>query len=285
MNENKICLVTGASGGIGRAISRELARAGYTVILQGRDLDKLIEIRKELGNNSHIVLGDLTNEKDRTRILNELFEYGDIDLLVNNAGVSCFSSFTDSDKAALVDLMEVNLLSPMLFTHEFLSRLTITKINKQKVNEFNATVINVGSAFGSIGYPGFSLYCASKFGLRGFSESLSRELADSNIRVAYFAPRATKTHINSVKVDEMNKALGNSCDSPEFVANQFMVLLNSNKPRKFVGWPEKVFSRLNGIFPEVVDKAIGSKLRKIKQFINQDENVIPTSKVSLIEEK
>ncbi|MEH6596807.1 MAG: SDR family oxidoreductase [Colwellia polaris] len=285
MNEKKLCLVTGASGGIGRAISQELARAGYTVILQGRDLDKLIEIREELRHNSHIVLGELTNEKDRTRILNESFEYGDIELLVNNAGISCFSSFTDSDKAALVDLMEVNLLSPMLFTHEFLSRLTITNLNKQKVNEFNATVINVGSAFGSIGYPGFSLYCASKFGLRGFSESLSRELADSNIRVAYFAPRATNTNINSVKVDDMNKALGNASDSPEFVAKQFMVLLNSKKSRKFVGWPEKVFSRLNGAFPEVVDKAIGSKLNKIKRFINQDKNEKPILNVSLVEEK
>ena len=116
MKQEKICLVTGASGGIGRAISRELASAGYTVILQGRDLDKLTDIRKELRYNSHIVCGDLTDENARNRILNEAFDYGDIELLVNNAGISSFSDFQDLAKRELVNLMDINLLSPMLFT-------------------------------------------------------------------------------------------------------------------------------------------------------------------------
>lgn len=281
MKQEKICLVTGASGGIGRAISCELASAGYTVILQGRDLDKLTDIRKELRHNSHIVCGDLTDENARNRILNEAFDYGDIELLVNNAGVSSFSGFQDLTKRDLMNLMDINLLSPMLFTQKFLQRL----IPSKNANEVKATIVNVGSAFGSIGYPGFSSYCASKFGLRGFTESLCRELADSSIRVAYFAPRATNTHINSETVDEMNRALGNASDSPEFVAKEFMTLIHSNKTRKFVGWPEKFFVRFNGAFPEIVDRAIGSKLNKIKRFVNKDRAADAVSEISLVEEK
>lgn len=283
MKQEKICLVTGASGGIGRAISRELASAGYTVILQGRDLDKLTDIRKELRYNSHIVCGDLTDENARNRILNEAFDYGDIELLVNNAGISSFSDFQDLAKRELVNLMDINLLSPMLFTHEFLKRLSPSK--STNTNKVKATIVNVGSAFGSIGYPGFSAYCASKFGLYGFTESLSRELADSNIRVAYFAPRATHTNINSDIVDEMNRSLGNASDSPEFVAKEFMTLIRSNKARKFVGWPEKFFARFNGVFPEIVDRAISTKLNKIKRFLNKSRTSESVSEISLVEEK
>ncbi|MEW6989216.1 SDR family oxidoreductase [Colwelliaceae bacterium 6441] len=283
MKERKLCLVTGASGGIGRSISRELAAAGYTVILQGRDHDKLVEIRKELRHNSHAVFGDLTNKKDRTRILNEAFHYGDIELLVNNAGSSFFSSFADSDPEDLESLMDINLLSPVLFTHQFLKH--INTVNEAYGIQHQTTIVNVGSTFGSIGYPGFSLYCAGKFGLRGFTESLSRELADTHIRMLYFAPRATNTKINSKIVDDMNKVLGNACDSPEFVGKEFMALLNSHKIRKFVGWPEKILVRLNGAFPEIVDGAIASKLQKIKQFLSLEKKTMRSSKIALVEEK
>jgi short-subunit dehydrogenase len=122
----------------------------------------------------------------------------------------------------------------------------------------------VGSAFGSIGHPGFTGYCATKFGLRGFTEALQRELADSGIQVKYFAPRATETTINSSDVVQLNQQLGNSMDSPKWVAEQLMKQLKSNELRRFLGWPERIFVRLNGVFPALVDMGLKSKLTLIE---------------------
>ena len=132
-----------------------------------------------------------------------------------------------------------------------------------------AVIVNVGSAFGSIGYPGFSGYCASKFGLRGFTEALKRELAASQVRVLYFAPRATDTSINSAAVVEMNQQLGTRMDSPDFVAAQLLAQLKSSQSRRFLGWPEQLFVRLNALFPAIVDKALRGKLAIITKFASQ----------------
>lgn len=286
MTMPKLGLVTGASGGIGQAIARQLVNAGYTVIIQGRDLDKLARLQAELQPNAYIVLGDLSKANDRQRILQESFAYGAIELLVNCAGVSTFASFTATTPEDLSNLMTINLLSPMQLVHQFIAKVNQKDSRVKGASATNkVTIINVGSAFGSIGYPGFSLYCASKFGLRGFTESLSREFADTNIRVAYFAPRATRTKINNANVNAMNKALGNACDSPDLVGRAFMTLLNSTKSRQFIGWPERLFVRLNGVFPELVDAAIRSKLTTIKRFLSTEKYPSTSSHGDFIEEK
>ncbi|WP_350609614.1 SDR family NAD(P)-dependent oxidoreductase, partial [Pseudoalteromonas sp. 41-MNA-CIBAN-0057] len=84
------------------------------------------------------------------------------------------------------NLLSTNLAVPMKLCQLFLEQLQAN----------TGTIVNVGSSFGSIGYPYQTLYCASKFGLRGFSEALSRELSDTGVRVTYLAPRATDTDIN-----------------------------------------------------------------------------------------
>lgn len=93
----------------------------------------------------------------------------------------------------------------MLLTHALLPLL-------QRAPE--AAVVNVGSAFGALGHPGFTAYCASKFGLRGFTEALARELADGKIRVLYLAPRVTATAMNDSRVEALNTALGHVVDPP-----------------------------------------------------------------------
>lgn len=256
-----LALITGATGGIGRAIAHELAAQGYTLILHGRSQTKLDNLHQELSGNHHSIAADISKPLICEKLIDDAFKVGAVSLLVNNAGVSHFANFTsgDIDEIEIAKLMQINLIAPILLTKFFISR---SKPNHK------ATIVNVGSALGSIGFPGFSLYCASKFGLRGLSEALSREYANSNIRIVYFAPRTTNTSINSQQVTDMNKALNSKIDSPEFVASQFMQLLNSNKQRKIVGWPEKLFARINGALPELVDKAFKQKTKIIKRFAN-----------------
>jgi short-subunit dehydrogenase len=264
-NRAKTCLVTGASGGIGGAIANILSENGYSVFIQGRDQKKLQQLKLSMTGHCEILLGDLNRPEDRANILNLAFANQPIDLLVNAAGLSSFVPFEETKPELINQLMQTNLITPMLFTQAFLAKSTSTSEHLSGPEQLN--VIQVGSAFGYIGYPGFSAYSASKFGLRGFTEALAREYSDTGIRFAYFAPRATHTHINTTSVDDMNKALGNKMDSVDVVAKAFMRFLNSHKREQVVGWPEKLFARVNGFMPSLVDNAIQSKLSIIKRYL------------------
>lgn len=225
-------------------------------MLQGRDENKLRALKAQLTGDHCIVTGDLSCATDRADIFQKAFQFGFIDLLVNGAGISSFGEFNVLSQAQIAQTININLTSPIQLTQGYL----------QRVGSQKATVINVGSALGGIGFPGFDIYCASKFGLRGFTESLARELAGSAVRVAYFAPRTTQTASNSDAVLSMNKVLGNSIDSVEFVAQEFIKLLNGQAQNAVVGWPEKFLVRLNGVFPELIDRALNGKLSTIKKF-------------------
>ena len=102
--------------------------------------------------------------------------------------------------------------------------------------------------------------------MKTFTEALSRELADTNIAVSYIAPRATATALNSDRVNDMNKALGNNTDTPDYVARQIVNHLQQEKALSYLGWPEKFFVRLNALLPSVVHNALVKKLGLIKQF-------------------
>jgi len=263
--ESKIALVTGASGGIGREIAIALAKQGFTVLIQGRNEQKLQLLKYEIGEHAHILLADISIKKQRDSMLAKAFEFGSIDMLVNAAGTSQFASFESMPEADITKLINTNLSSPILVCQAFIAHYKLKGMPKNE-NKI-VRIINVGSAFGYIGYPGFSSYCASKFGLRGFTQTLAREYSDTPFKFSYFAPRATKTKINSLAVHNMNTELGNREDDPKYVAQQFLDFLRSQKRETVIGWPEKLFAKVNSVFPSIVDKAIQSKLAIIKRYM------------------
>jgi short-subunit dehydrogenase len=262
MQPKQVCLLTGATGGIGQAVTRLLDSQGYQLILHGRNELKLDALKKSLVGNHHIICGDLNNAEVRKALIDGAFTDRDHQptMLINNAGVSQFHPFDEVTSQDVDKLISTNLIATIDFTRLFLQRVSGA-----------STIINVGSAFGAIGYPGYSLYCASKFGLKGFTEALMRELIDSEHRICYFAPRATNTSINTSNVNQMNNALGNHSDSPKFVAKEMLKLINSQNNRKTVGWPEKLFSRINGFFPEIVDSAIAKQTKEILTFAKGEQ--------------
>ncbi len=257
MLHNQICLLTGATGGIGQAVAKLLDKQGCKLILQGRNQQKLADLLADLSGKHQIVVGDLVNAKARKDIIEQAFSdsAGAPTMLINNAGVSAFEPLMESTQTDIEDLVAMNLTATMDLTRMFLQRCIKA-----------CTIVNVGSAFGAIGYPGYTVYCATKFGLRGFTEALARELSGSDHRICYFAPRATKTAINSSEVEQMNVALGNQTDSAQFVAYELLKLLKSAHNRRTVGWPEKFFTRLNGFLPELVDKSINKQSCEILNF-------------------
>lgn len=254
----KTVLLTGASGGIGQAIALQLAAAGARLVLVARNTARLATLQAELvakhPADHQIFSADLTNAQERQDLLAFVRDLQGIDLLINNAGISQFGLVAQQDYATQ---LSTNLLMPILLTQTLLPELQ---------RKAAAMIVNVGSAFGSIGYPGFTGYSASKFGLRGFTEALKRELSDSAVQVLYFAPRATDTAINSDAVVAMNRELGNQSDSPALVAAALVQQIQQNQARRFIGWPEQLFVRVNAVLPGIVDKALAAKLAVIRRY-------------------
>ena len=258
-------LITGASGGIGSAIAQLLAAGGHRLLLQGRNAERLQALRASLPHSDdHLVLAaDLLDADQRRQLVERCGAIsGGVDALINNAGVSQFALLADMSDETLARMLHTNLLVPMALTRDLLPLLQRSE---------RPAIVNIGSAFGHIGHPGFAAYSASKSGLHGFTESLRRELADTGVRVHYLAPRAVDTELNTAAVNALNRSLGNKADSPEKVAEQCLRLLQGRASgRRFIGWPERLFIKVNALFPAVVDSALAKKLPVIRQFAQQN---------------
>ncbi len=255
-------ILTGASGGIGRICAKRLSELGARIIAIGRDEKKLQQLICELRpntKNSHVYfVTDLRNAVQRQQMLVNIHRLNPApNMLINMAGAGALALFDEQSTDQIESILRINVTATLLLTHDLLPLF-----KKQS----SACIINVGSIFGSIGYPGYVSYCASKFALRGFSEALQRELADTGVVVKYFAPRATQTDFNSEQTKSINAALKNTVDSPEFVADQLIRFISDKRSSRFLGWPEKFFVLLNGVASSVVGNAIGKQLPVIKRF-------------------
>ena len=264
-------LLTGAAGGIGMELASQLLDENAHVLLTGRDRLALQGVASLLGRNSNraaVFTADLTKDTDRAALCAFATQWrGGIDMIINNAGVSDFTLLERQSAESMQMALLVNLLAPMDLCRQLLPHLCRTG---------DAHIVNIGSVFGSIGFAGNAVYCATKFGMRGFSEALRRELAHSNVRVHYFAPRATRTKFNARQVDELNAALGNSSDPPELVARVIVAALRSDRLELVVGWPEQLFARLNAVLPRLVDVALRKKLHTIREFALRARTSTPT---------
>ncbi|WP_414828870.1 SDR family oxidoreductase [Alteromonas sp. H39] len=259
--KRQVCLITGATGGIGEAIAIALAEKGASLILTGRNHEKLSALLSVLPGHHTLVCADITQPEGIDKVLSVCRAKAPT-MLINNAGVAVTGDFTQTPEADIGRVITTNLVAPIILTQRLLPLLRHAK---------EAHVINVGSTFGSIGFPCHSLYCASKFGLRGWTESLMREYVNTGVRFLYLAPRATRTSINSSAVVEMNEALGNQMDEPAEVADALITQVEKGQRRRFLGLPEMLFARINGAFPGLVDRALIKKLPTIQQFMSSTE--------------
>ena len=259
----KYAVITGASGGIGQAISERLWQEGWSLLLIARDGQRLAALRQQLcalsperASQLAWLALDITQPEAASELKQFLLEnQQSLDLLVNAAGCQHFAWLEEQAEAIMRQQVELDLLAPMRLTRALLPAMTPS-----------STVVNIGSTFGAIGYPGFSVYCASKAGLHAFSEALAREVGPNGPRICLLAPRATATELNHGAVDAMNRALGTQVDTPARVADELMALLAGRQRRRFIGWPEKLFVWLNGLFPALVDRAIGAQREQIHSF-------------------
>ena len=252
----RLCVLTGATGGIGMALAGALAASGCRLILCGRNAVQIDALAAALPAGSVVAscVGSLTESTTQTDLV-KLATDRKADVLINLAGVNQLQAFDQMSADEITHLVSTNLLLPMVLSRRLLPGL------KQQAS---AMIVNVGSVFGSIGHPGYVAYSASKFGLRGFSQALGRELADSPVQVVHVAPRATRTAMNDGSARTLNETLGNKEDTPEQVAAQIIRAMQRGRSLTTLGWPERFFVFINQLVPAIVDKALNENLSTIK---------------------
>ncbi|GAB1394541.1 SDR family oxidoreductase [Rhodocyclaceae bacterium] len=249
-------LLTGATGGLGQALAHQLASNGAALLLAGRDHGRLAAVSLLPAGTHRTVCADLTRPEGIAATAGAAREFG-VNLLINNAGISCFGLYEQQDWSAIADVLAANLEAPMRLTHALLPTLKAAP---------SGMIVNIGSTFGSLPFPGFAAYSAAKAGLRGFSQALRRELADTRVSVIHVAPRAIDTPLNSPAVNALNQALKNRCDSAAAVASQVIDAIDQDRQESHLGFPEKLFAWLNGLAPALIDRGLAGKLATIKSF-------------------
>jgi short-subunit dehydrogenase len=257
-------LITGASGGIGGAIARQLAQRGASLVLINRDSEKLAVFATELRSTGGTIIplvGDLATPGEPARLVQAaLDQAGAIDILINCAGTQNFGFFAEESATDMARLFNVNTIAPIAMVNAVLPHM----LEKGK-----GQVVNLGSIFGSIGFPCFATYSASKFALRGFSEALRRELAGTGVGVTYVAPRFTRTPFNRSAVTRMANALKMNQDEPDSVAASVIAAIERDGREHYLGWPEKFFVRINSILPRLVDPSLIKQVDLMRPFATE----------------
>ncbi len=185
----KKALLTGASGGIGKAVARELIAAGANVCLTGRNEEELLKLQNELGDNADIIIADLSDHANIISLVKEAEEkLGGIDILVNNAGITKDNIFLRMSDEEWNDVIDINLNSTFKMT-----KAVIRGMVKRRYGR----IINITSVIGVAGMAGQSNYSASKAAIIGMSKSLAQEVGSRSITVNCIAPGFIETNMTA----------------------------------------------------------------------------------------
>ena len=251
---NSIVIITGASSGIGAVTARELARQGATVVLAARREDQLRTLAAEierLGGKTLVVPTDVTRLEDIDQLIQTTIDtYGRIDVLINNAGIGAGKTAATSSDDDMQQVITVNLIGPIRAV-----RAVVPHMRQQG----GGLIINIGSVAGEVGTT--SLYSATKFGLRGLSDSLRRELRPYKIDVVLIAPGFVSTPMTrGIKVP-MPKA--------DVVAHAVAVAIQRPRRKIIVPWYYAPLAYLAKALPWLTDWLVSRN--QIQQMLRREK--------------
>ncbi len=217
-------LVTGASGGIGRSIAKQLHTQGMEVIITGTRAEALNDLQKELGDRCHVVVCNLGDQASAENLISQIEkDHGQLDVLVNNAGITRDGLMMRMQDDDWYTVMDVNLGAVFR-----LSRATIKGMMKRRWGR----IINITSIVGVTGNPGQANYAASKAGMIGMSKSLAAEVASRGITVNCIAPGFIKSAMtDALNDDQRQKIMGkiptNRMGDTDDIANAALFLASN----------------------------------------------------------
>ena len=197
MSSKKKCLIVGASGGIGSAITRKLAEKNYDLFLIGKNKNKLLKLKKEVEKESinvEIESVDLTNEKQIDKSIKKIRKtFGKIDILINTSGLFLIKSIDKTTIEEFEKSFKINVRAPFIFSKEFSKDMKKSKWGR---------IVNIGSSSAYNGFKNSIAYCSSKHALLGFSRALFSELKENNVRVYSISPGSTQTKMGKLSKDQ-----------------------------------------------------------------------------------
>ncbi len=260
--KNKVVLITGASSGIGRALAVEAARRGAKLALMARnaiELEKTARLCKASGSEVFVFAGDVSRENDcKDFVERALDNFGAIDVLINNAGISMRALLLDLELEVIRKVMNVNFWGTVYCTKFALSHLLKSK----------GSVVGISSIAGYKGLPGRTGYAASKFAMQGFLEALRIENLHRGLHVLVACPGFTASNIRNAALAADGSAQGESprdegrMMKAEEVAIHVLHAVEKRRNAIVLTRQGKLTVWLNKFFPSLVDKLVFNHMAK-----------------------
>ena len=253
----KVVIVTGASSGVGEAAARAFARAGAKVVLAARSADKIASLAKQVGGLAAPT--DVSRLDELQALIDQaLAAYGRIDVLVNNAAANARGDLDTLDPHGIATVIDTNLKAPLLLTRLALPHLRATK----------GVVVNVASIAGHVPLPHESPYCASKWGLRGFTFALRQELKPAGVAVCVVSPGPISTPFVLDDLDNVpDLVFSQPILTAEQVADAVLACAIDRKRERALARSTLLLARFAATFPwlqELLRPALEAKGARVK---------------------
>lgn len=249
-----LAVVTGASSGIGHSLCQLLLTAGCRVIAVARRAERLQSLAGSDASVTQSLLkpiaGDITDPATHDRIASEVTEQGgSLDLLVNNAGVGAIGTFEDASSERLRQVFEVNFFAPVELTRRLLPQLKSAP---------NSVICNVSSVLGHRAVADKSEYCASKFAMHGWSDSLRAELARTSVQVTLVSPSTTRSEFfdSLVETPEGTSSKSFGSWSPERVAKATLRAIERRQDEAILSLGGKLLVFGDRLWPTLMNRIL-----------------------------
>ncbi|HEX3595910.1 MAG TPA: SDR family NAD(P)-dependent oxidoreductase [Polyangiaceae bacterium] len=267
--EGRTAVVTGAGGGIGRAVADRLARAGCHLALCDRNeaaLTETAELVQQLGRRASQHVVDVSKRAAMEALVDEVLSFhGSVHVVVNNAGVTVVSSFETQSLDDFEWLMGVNFWGVVHGCKLFLPALLAAD---------EGHIVNLSSVFGILGVPMQSAYCASKFAVRGLSESLRAELSSTRVGVTSVHPAGVATNIvkdarYSARAGGDMKAglvarFARKMQPPELIADRIVRAIRKNQPRVLVARGARAIDTMQRASPAIGSRVVAEVWKRMQ---------------------